>query len=490
MLVVLLAVVLPGAVGGHDLELVLAGRDLERALVLGDGVVGGLEALALGVGDGVGDLALGDRGHGAGGPDVADLAGDEAGVALLLPAGDVGPGERGAVVGLAGGLGGQGDLARVDRQLGGRGGRLGVVRVRALDVDGVLARVDLGQALEVVDVLAVLLEAVAVGRLAGRGRAGRGLRVGVLLAVVGVLVVVQADRELGVGLLDGELAVSDADLVVAGDVGRAGGDPHGVGLGDRAGVLAGLGALRGVRDVVLVALDQAVVSAHGDARKLDLGAGVGLLGCLAREGDLARVDRQLGGRGGRLGVVRVRALDVDGVLARVDLGQALEVVDVLAVLLEAVAVGRLAGRGRAGRGLRVGVLLAVVGVLVVVQADRELGVGLLDGQLAGHGGDLVVGGHVGRAGHDLDVVLGRDGAGVLAHVFALGRVGDVAGVAGDQAVAARGDARQLDLGARVGLRGGLAGEGHGALGDLERAILDDELYLREVVVGISEVLRL
>ena len=114
---VLLAVVGgAGLVAGdrHD-DLVGGLVDPELALGLGDVVVGALELVALGEGDGVGHLALGHVGDAARGLDVAGLAGDEA----VAAHGDVGLGERGAVVGLVAGLGGQGDGARVHLEAAG-----------------------------------------------------------------------------------------------------------------------------------------------------------------------------------------------------------------------------------------------------------------------------------------------------------------------------------------------------------------------------------
>ena len=92
----------------------MLGRDAQRALVLGDGVVVRVEALTLGIGDGVRHLAVGDVGGATRGADVGDLAVDEALIAELLPAGHLGPGERDAVEHLRGAFALQADRALGD----------------------------------------------------------------------------------------------------------------------------------------------------------------------------------------------------------------------------------------------------------------------------------------------------------------------------------------------------------------------------------------
>lgn len=92
-------------------------RDAQLTLVLGDGVVVLVEASVCVVCDRVGDLALGNGGHGTRSANARNLARHKAGVSLLLPAGNLGLDKRGAVVGLRAALGLQlnralGDLVR------------------------------------------------------------------------------------------------------------------------------------------------------------------------------------------------------------------------------------------------------------------------------------------------------------------------------------------------------------------------------------------
>ena len=69
-------------------------RDGELALVLGDVVVARLEVDALVVNDGIDNLALGDRGHGASSANVGDFAVDKA----VTSRSDIGAGKRSAIV--------------------------------------------------------------------------------------------------------------------------------------------------------------------------------------------------------------------------------------------------------------------------------------------------------------------------------------------------------------------------------------------------------
>ena len=100
-------------------------RDAQLALVLGDVVVVRVEASVRVVCDRVGDLALGNGGHGTRSANVGNLARHKAGVSLLLPAGNLGLDKRGAIVGLRAALG---------LQLNGALGDL----VRALDLAGIV----------------------------------------------------------------------------------------------------------------------------------------------------------------------------------------------------------------------------------------------------------------------------------------------------------------------------------------------------------------
>ena len=106
------AVILLGAgvAGDVDNNFGRVSGDGESTGLSDDNVVAGLEILALGEGDGIGDAAL--VGYGAGGLDVADLAVNEA----FVGDGDIGAGERGTVIGLIGALTGQSDLAFGDGQ--------------------------------------------------------------------------------------------------------------------------------------------------------------------------------------------------------------------------------------------------------------------------------------------------------------------------------------------------------------------------------------
>ena len=134
----------------------------------------------------------------------------------------------------------------------------------------------------------------------------------------------------------------------------------------------------------------------------------------------------------------------------------------------AVPVGR--GRDACREGL------AVVGL-----GDRGAGQrhvvgdrGLVDGQLAGLLGHVVVGGDVLAAG--LDGQLAGEGAVVAARLGALGAVGEaLPGLAVDQALDV--DAGELVDGAAVFLGARLAGEGGRALGDGERQFQGAQLHL-------------
>ena len=97
---------------GHG-DLVGHGGDLQRALVLLDAVVAGLETRGRGIVDGVRLLAVGDVRDGAGGVDIAHLTRNEP----VTRDGDIGAGQGRAVVDLLRLLGGQLDGARGDRQL-------------------------------------------------------------------------------------------------------------------------------------------------------------------------------------------------------------------------------------------------------------------------------------------------------------------------------------------------------------------------------------
>ena len=143
--------------------------------------------------------------------------------------------------------------------------------------------------------------------------------------------------------------------------------------------------------------------------------------------------------------------DLGGVLGPGAVG--LLVLDLHAV---AVAVG---GRGGAG-----GDRLAVVDLGGRGAGERHVvgDVGGGDGQPAGGQGHVVVGGDVLASG--LDGQLAGEGAVVAAGLGALGAVGEaLPGLAADQALGV--DAGELVGGAAVFLGAGLAGEGHGALGD-------------------------
>ena len=117
-----------GSVVRHDGDAIFGRkrRDAQLTLVLGDGVVVLVEASVCVVCDRVGDLALGNGGHGTRSANAGNLARHKAGVSLLLPAGNLGLDKRGAVVGLRAALG---------LQLNGALGDL----VRTLDLAGIVA---------------------------------------------------------------------------------------------------------------------------------------------------------------------------------------------------------------------------------------------------------------------------------------------------------------------------------------------------------------
>ena len=83
---------------GRDGQIIIRRQrsDGELALVLGDVVVARLEVGTLIVSDGVGNLTLGDCGHGASSADVGDLAVNK----TVTSHSDIGPGKRSAIVGL------------------------------------------------------------------------------------------------------------------------------------------------------------------------------------------------------------------------------------------------------------------------------------------------------------------------------------------------------------------------------------------------------
>ena len=83
---------------GHNGQAIICRQrsDREFALVLGDVVVARLEVGTLIVSDGVGNLTLGDCGHGASSADVGDLAVNK----TVTSHSDIGPGKRSAIVGL------------------------------------------------------------------------------------------------------------------------------------------------------------------------------------------------------------------------------------------------------------------------------------------------------------------------------------------------------------------------------------------------------
>ena len=81
---------------GHDGQAIICRQrsDREFALVLGDIVVARLEVGTLIVSDGVGNLTLGDCGHGASSADVGDLAVNK----TVTSHSDIGPGKRSAII--------------------------------------------------------------------------------------------------------------------------------------------------------------------------------------------------------------------------------------------------------------------------------------------------------------------------------------------------------------------------------------------------------
>ena len=201
-----------------------------------------------------------------------------------------------------------------------------------------------------------------------------------------------------------------------------------------------------------------------------------------RDRQVCLIDRQRRCRRRSLAVVRVRTLYVDRVLARVDLRQTAQILDIRPVLFEAVGVARRSGRCSAARGVLVVVLTCVVHILVIRQADRELLAALLNRQLAVHHSDVVVRRDVRLAARDLYGGLFRDRAGVFAGFNAAGTEGHVVRMSAYQADAVR-SLRHFyrvdrDRAARVGLRLALAGEGHRPLRHFQRAVIGGVIVVR------------
>ena len=480
-----LAVALDG-----DGDLVGNGRHVEDALVLSDGVVVGPEARELGVGDGVGHLAIGHGGHGAGGAHVGDLAGDEALVAGLLPAANLGQAVGLAVVGPGLGSGGQVHLALEDLV-----GHVELACVVALAGDG-------------------------HGHGAGVGDVGAGL-----VGAVGELVVDTLDERLVAVLDDGGLALG---LAVVHDVGKG---AHG-----HAVVLGGLDALG--RDGQGAVLNHEGDLGEAGARVLEVaglelhlvGAGVGA----AHTGVTGELE--VGLRVERVGGVEVVALDrllgavvAEGAAVLGDGDDDLGVVggdDELAVLGRHQVVGRvralveLIGEGvvalahcglragdsdsralavdkadalalRGGGDGTVGERSAVVRLVGVLRGKRDETLG--DGDALGAGGVLALGVvGAGRTEHDglmaevrevdlirvahprlavINAVLNLEGVTVL--------VGRARFVGGKRisvidllfVLGAPVDAVDVDLAARNG----------------EATVIDDELDVREVVARVGEL---
>ena len=465
------------------------GRHLEGALVLSDGVVVRPEVRELGVGDGVGHLAIGHVGHGAGGAHVGDLAGDEALVAGLLPTADLGQAVGLAVVGPGLGAGGQVHMAPED--LVGHLGRAGVV---ALADDG-------------------------HGHGTGVGDVGTGL-----VGAVGELVVLALDERLVAVLDDGGLALG---LTVVHDVGQ-GAHGHAVVLGglnalgrdgqgavhDHEGDLGEAGArVLEVAGLELHLVGAGVGSVHsGVAGELEVGLRVELVG----SGEVVALDRLLGAVVLEGAVVLGDGDDDLGVVGGNDepavLGSHL-VVGGVRVFVELVgeSVVALAHCGlragntdghalavdkadalalRGGGDGTVGERSAVVGLVGALRGKRDEALG--DGDALGAGGVLALGVvRAGRTEHDSlmaevrEVDLGRVAHPRLA-VDAVLNLESVAVLVGRGRFVSRkrfpvidllfvlGDpvhAIDVDLAARDG----------------ERTVFDDELDVREVVADVGEL---
>ena len=472
-------------------DLVGDGRHLEGALVLSDLVVASPEAHKLGVGDGVGHLAIGHVGHGAGGAHVGDLAGDEALVAGLLPAADLGQAVGLAVIGAGQGAGGQVHLALEDLV-----GHLGRAVVVALAGDG-------------------------HGHGTCVGDVGTGL-----VGAVGELVVLALDERLVAVLDDGGLALG---LTVVHDVGQ-GAHGHAVDLGgldalgrdgkgavhDHEGDLGEAGArVLEVAGLELHVVFAGVGAAHGRiAGELEVGLRVELVGGL----EVVALDRLLGAVVDEGTAVLGDGDDDLGVISGDDelavLGSHL-VVGGVRTLVEHVGEGVVAlahCRLRAGDGdghalavdkadtlaLRgggdgtVGERGAVVLLVGALGGKRDEALG--DGDALGAGGVLALGVvGAGRAKHDSLMAEVREvDLGVVAHprlavVDAVLNLESVAVLVGRGRFVGRKrisvidfldvlsvpvDAVDVDLAARDG----------------ELAVMDDELDVREVVADVGELI--
>ena len=277
------------ALSDGDGDLAGGGRHLEGALVLGDLVVVGLESRELGVGDGVGHLAIGHVSHGAGGAHVGDLAVDEALVAGLLPAADLGQAVGLAVVGPGVGAGSEHHLALED--LVGHPGRAVVV---ALAGDGHGHGAGVGEVLAVGEVVVDALDQLGVAVLDG----GLLRLLGAVVHDVGQGAHGHAVAGLGGYALGGDRqgAVFDDEL----NIGKVS-----TGVGELPGVEThGVGALSGALRHSLTSKGKValLVQGIGDGRDSVaghrlLGAVVGLSLAVARDGngDLVSDGRHLKG---------------------------------------------------------------------------------------------------------------------------------------------------------------------------------------------------
>ena len=429
-----------GHIGRGD----LLGRDAQHALVLGDGVVVRVEALALGIDDRVRHLAVGNVGSAARGAHGGDLAVDEALIAELLPADNLGPGERGAVEHLRGAFALQFDRALGDGQL-----------LRAVHVALVVARAGRAK-----------LNRRGIGHVGRRERAGVGHPVLAVKAVLDGHRILRRDRR-GRGLRRKRLAVVDLEggdaaqrdlplRLSRGHLQRA----------DGIGAVGVVALLRGLveRDRVCVRAGTRIglAAGHGKRRLLAVDQADDLSGRRQRS---AVVD--LEGPFGHDMVLGRRDLDDAGLLLDIKL-----VGDVLALsvdddqLVDRSGHARLIGRigcrgvgvrglhrialGQAGHGHVDAVGLAVVDAGIAAgrrdHAAGELG----DGQLADGFGDRVVrlfgGGACRRPVDGVGVVarahLGLAAGGLEGRGLAVDEAGDGAGGGQGVAVVDPGGARR------------------------------------------------
>ena len=461
------AVILLGAgvAGDVDNNFGRVSGDGESTGLSDDNVVAGLEVLALGEGDGIGDAAL--VGYGAGGLDVADLAVNEA----FVGDGDIGAGERGTVIGLIGALTGQSDLAFGDGQSavldlteGVEVGDVGLAAHDLVGLDNVCAAAGVGlAAFDDCGKHVALGEDVLREVVAGLGE--RLTVVGLVRTLCGDVdhAGVLGDDQFAVFLSDGVVVSLGAfgqrvcePVLAAALIGLAAGDVVGRTLAcDEAAAADGDGGI-GERSAVIFLFTTAGgerYGTRGDGERALLACTEGVV-----VGDVNAVARDLVG--------------LDDVVAAALIGLAANDFD-----LKLVTLGELTGVGVAA----VGDCLAAVDLGLAVRGDDNLGGNCGDGQVAVFLGDLVV--------LCLGVVIQLVVEGVLAAADIELAAGDGVGCAFaiNEAVAGDGDIMVGERDTVIHLAVGCGGESYLTLGDGQRAVLDDKLNIGEVIADVLKV---